>query len=125
MGWRASDTRELLLDNAEVPAENRLGAEGEGFINFMKTLDAGRIGVAALSLGLAQGAFDPCELPARVLYQRWGTVQGGRRAQLLEPPRHDGQRRRAKGGAIRLEAMGGTPQVNGVAACAGGVDRGQ
>ena len=58
MGWRASDTRELLLDNAEVPAENRLGAEGEGFINFMKTLDAGRIGVAALSLGLAQGAFD-------------------------------------------------------------------
>jgi len=58
MGWRASDTRELLLENAWVPDDQRLGAEGEGFINFMKTLDAGRIGVAALSLGIAQGAFE-------------------------------------------------------------------
>jgi butyryl-CoA dehydrogenase len=58
MGWRASDTRELLLDDARVPAANRLGEEGHGFINFMKTLDAGRIGIGALSLGLAQGAFD-------------------------------------------------------------------
>ncbi len=58
MGWRASDTRELLLEDVYVPEENRLGAEGEGFINFMKTLDSGRIGVAALSLGLAEGALD-------------------------------------------------------------------
>jgi alkylation response protein AidB-like acyl-CoA dehydrogenase len=58
MGWRASDTRELVLEDAVVPEENRLGEEGRGFINFMKTLDAGRIGLAALSLGLAQGAFD-------------------------------------------------------------------
>ena len=58
MGWRSSDTRELHLEDAWVPEENRLGGEGEGFINFMKTLDAGRIGIAALSLGLAQGAFD-------------------------------------------------------------------
>src|SRR5690606_22425262 len=58
MGWRASDTRELILEDARVPVENRLGEEGEGFINFMKTLDAGRIGIGALSLGLAQGAFD-------------------------------------------------------------------
>lgn len=58
MGWRASDTRELILDNAEVPAANLLGREGEGFINFMKTLDAGRIGIAALSLGIAQGAYE-------------------------------------------------------------------
>jgi butyryl-CoA dehydrogenase len=58
MGWRASDTRELLLDDAFVPLEQRLGEEGQGFVNFMKVLDAGRIGVAALSLGLAQGAFD-------------------------------------------------------------------
>jgi alkylation response protein AidB-like acyl-CoA dehydrogenase len=57
MGWRASDTRELLIEDAWVPEEQRLGAEGQGFINFMKTLDAGRIGVAALSLGLAEGAF--------------------------------------------------------------------
>jgi butyryl-CoA dehydrogenase len=58
MGWRASDTRELLLEDAFVPDGNLLGEEGRGFINFMKTLDAGRIGIAALSLGLAQGAFD-------------------------------------------------------------------
>jgi butyryl-CoA dehydrogenase len=58
MGWRASDTRELILEDAEVPVENRLGEEGEGFVNFMRTLDAGRIGIGALALGLAQGAFD-------------------------------------------------------------------
>ncbi len=58
MGWRASDTRELLMEDVYVPEENRIGKEGEGFINFMKTLDAGRIGVAGLSLGLAQGAFE-------------------------------------------------------------------
>jgi alkylation response protein AidB-like acyl-CoA dehydrogenase len=58
MGWRASDTRELILEDAFVPEESRLGDEGQGFINFMKTLDAGRIGIGALSLGLAQGAFD-------------------------------------------------------------------
>jgi butyryl-CoA dehydrogenase len=58
LGWRASDTRELLFNNVEVPAENLLGTEGLGFINFMKTLDAGRIGIAALSLGIAQGALD-------------------------------------------------------------------
>lgn len=58
LGWRSSDTRELLFDNVEVPAENLLGPEGLGFVNFMKTLDAGRIGIAALSLGIAQGAFD-------------------------------------------------------------------
>jgi butyryl-CoA dehydrogenase len=58
LGWRASDTRELLFDNVEVPVEHRLGEEGAGFVNFMKTLDAGRIGIAALSLGIAQGAFE-------------------------------------------------------------------
>ncbi len=58
MGWRASDTRELLLEDVEVPADNLLGEEGQGFVNFMRTLDAGRIGVGALSLGLAQGAYE-------------------------------------------------------------------
>ncbi|MBI2409348.1 MAG: acyl-CoA dehydrogenase family protein [Gemmatimonadetes bacterium] len=56
LGWRASDTRELIFEDVEVPVENRLGAEGQGFVNFMQTLDAGRVGVAALSLGLAEGA---------------------------------------------------------------------
>ncbi len=58
LGWRASDTRELLFENVEVPAENLLGAEGSGFTNFMRTLDSGRIGMAALALGLAEGAFE-------------------------------------------------------------------
>jgi len=58
MGWRASDTRELHIQDAFVSEDQRLGEEGQGFVNFMKTLDAGRIGVAALSLGLAQGAFE-------------------------------------------------------------------
>jgi len=58
MGWRASDTRELHFEDAVVPKENVLGEVGKGFVQFLKTLDSGRIGVAALSLGLAEGAYD-------------------------------------------------------------------
>jgi alkylation response protein AidB-like acyl-CoA dehydrogenase len=58
MGWRASDTRELIFENAVVPKENVLGQIGHGFTNFLKTLDAGRIGIAALSLGIAEGAYE-------------------------------------------------------------------
>jgi butyryl-CoA dehydrogenase len=58
LGWRASDTRELIFQDVEVPVENLLGEEGQGFVNFMRTLDAGRIGIAALSLGIAEGAFE-------------------------------------------------------------------
>ncbi len=58
MGWRASDTRELIFEDAVVPKENVLGEPGQGFVNFLKTLDGGRIGIAALSLGIAEGAYD-------------------------------------------------------------------
>ena len=58
MGWRASDTRELIFEDAIVPKENVLGTLGDGFINFLKTLDGGRIGIAALSLGIAEGAYE-------------------------------------------------------------------
>ena len=58
MGWRASDTRELIFEEAIVPKENLLGAKGQGFVNFLKTLDGGRIGIAALSLGIAEGAYE-------------------------------------------------------------------
>jgi butyryl-CoA dehydrogenase len=58
MGWRASDTRELILEDAFVPQDNVLGEIGEGFVNFLRTLDSGRIGIAALSLGIAEGAFE-------------------------------------------------------------------
>ncbi len=60
LGWRASDTRELILEDAIVPKENMLGDPGRGFINFLKTLDSGRIGVGAIALGVAQGAFEEC-----------------------------------------------------------------
>jgi alkylation response protein AidB-like acyl-CoA dehydrogenase len=58
MGWRASDTRELIFEDAVVPKENVLGKVGQGFVNFLKTLDGGRIGIAALSLGIAEGAYE-------------------------------------------------------------------
>jgi alkylation response protein AidB-like acyl-CoA dehydrogenase len=58
MGWRASDTRELVFEDAFVPDEQVLGGVGKGFVNFMKTLDAGRIGIGALSLGIAEGAYE-------------------------------------------------------------------
>jgi alkylation response protein AidB-like acyl-CoA dehydrogenase len=58
MGWRASDTRELVLEDAFVPDDQVLGEVGMGFVNFMKTLDAGRIGIGALSLGIAEGAYE-------------------------------------------------------------------
>jgi short-chain 2-methylacyl-CoA dehydrogenase len=58
MGWRASDTRELSFVDAEVPEENLLGPRGEGYRQFLTILDGGRISVAALSIGLAMGAYD-------------------------------------------------------------------
>lgn len=58
LGLRGSDTAELLFDQCEVPAENLLGPEGEGFYGFMKTLDGGRIGIGAMGLGIASAALD-------------------------------------------------------------------
>jgi len=69
LGWRASDTRELIFDDVEVPVENRLGEEGMGFINFMRTLDSGRIGIGALSLGIAEGALEQALRYASVRHQ--------------------------------------------------------
>jgi short-chain 2-methylacyl-CoA dehydrogenase len=58
MGWNASDTRPLTFDDCRVPAENLLGQRGHGFKQFLQVLDIGRIGVAAMGVGLAQGALD-------------------------------------------------------------------
>jgi hypothetical protein len=58
LGMRASDTSELILEDVAVPEENLLGAEGIGFKQAMTTLDGGRISIAALALGMAQGAFE-------------------------------------------------------------------
>jgi alkylation response protein AidB-like acyl-CoA dehydrogenase len=58
LGWRASDTRELSFKDARVPEANLLGERGRGFQQFMEILDGGRISVAAMGVGLAQGAYD-------------------------------------------------------------------
>lgn len=58
LGMRASDTSEVIFDNCRVPADALVGVEGQGFINTLQVLDAGRIGIAALSVGLAQGAYE-------------------------------------------------------------------
>jgi short-chain 2-methylacyl-CoA dehydrogenase len=58
LGWRASDTRELSFEDAAVPEANLLGPRGEGFRQFLEILDGGRISVAAMGVGLAQGCYD-------------------------------------------------------------------
>ncbi|MFR3144099.1 MAG: acyl-CoA dehydrogenase family protein [Eubacterium callanderi] len=67
MGIRAAQVSELIFDNCKIPAENLMGKEGQGFKVAMKTLDGGRIGVAAQGLGLAEGAF---EIARKYLMQR-------------------------------------------------------
>ena len=59
LGWRASDTRELAFQAVRVPEENLLGPRGEGFQQFLQILDGGRISVAAMGVGLAQGCLRP------------------------------------------------------------------
>ena len=58
LGMRASDTSEVLFDGCRIPADQLVGDEGQGFVNTMQVLDAGRIGIAALAVGLAQGAYE-------------------------------------------------------------------
>jgi len=58
LGMRASETSEIILENCRIPADHLLGKEGHGFIDTMQVLDAGRIGIAALAVGLAQGAYE-------------------------------------------------------------------
>jgi alkylation response protein AidB-like acyl-CoA dehydrogenase len=65
LGMRASDTSEVIFDNCRVPADQLLGEEGQGFINTLQVLDGGRIGIAALSVGLAQGAYEAARNYAR------------------------------------------------------------
>ena len=58
LGMRASETSEVIFENCRIPACQMLGVEGQGFVNAMQVLDAGRIGIAALAVGLAQGAHE-------------------------------------------------------------------
>lgn len=58
LGLRASDTSEVIFDDCRIPAANLLGKEGEGFVNSLQILDGGRVSIAALGLGMAQGAYE-------------------------------------------------------------------
>ena len=69
MGWKASDTRALSFTDCVVPDENLLGVRGQGFHQFLQILDGGRISVAAMSVGLAQGAYDLAYAYARERHQ--------------------------------------------------------
>ena len=93
LGMRASETSEVVLEQCRVPATQLLGVEGQGFINALQVLDAGRIGIAALAVGLAQGAYEAARSYAferRQFGQPIGTFQSIR-AKLVD-------------GAMRIEA---------------------
>jgi alkylation response protein AidB-like acyl-CoA dehydrogenase len=65
LGMRASDTSEVIFEDCRIPSAQLLGEEGQGFINTLQVLDAGRIGIAALSVGLAQGAYEAARAYAK------------------------------------------------------------
>jgi len=93
LGMRASETSEVVFENCRVPSTQLLGVEGQGFVNALQVLDAGRIGIAALSVGLAQGAYEAARAYAserRQFGQPIGTFQSIR-AKLVD-------------NAIRIEA---------------------
>jgi alkylation response protein AidB-like acyl-CoA dehydrogenase len=69
LGMRASDTSEVIFQDCRIPAAQLLGEEGQGFINTLQVLDAGRIGIAALSVGLAQGAYEAARAYAKARRQ--------------------------------------------------------
>ena len=69
LGMRASDTSEVIFTDCHLPADQLLGSEGQGFVNTLQVLDAGRIGIAALSVGLAQGAYEAARDYARERHQ--------------------------------------------------------
>ena len=69
LGMRASETSEVVFEQCRVPAGQMLGIEGQGFINTLQVLDAGRIGIAALSVGLAQGAYEAARDYASLRHQ--------------------------------------------------------
>ena len=83
MGIRSSPTMELVFDHCRIPVENLLGKEGEGFKVAMKTLDGGRIGIAAQALGIAQGAFEAALAYARERKQFDQAIAGFQGVQFM------------------------------------------
>ena len=84
MAWRSSPTWELVFENCLVPGHRRLGAEGEGFTIAMAALDAGRLGIAACAVGLAQAACDGAVGHARAVQAGGGDVEQGTQFMLAD-----------------------------------------
>ena len=120
LGWRASDTRELSFEDCEVPEGNLLGPRGEGFRQFLEILDGGRISVAAMGVGLAQGAYDLAFAYAHEREQFGKPIKSFQAVRL--PARGHGDRDRggsrarpqgrvAEGSGPRVRARGGDGQA--------------
>ena len=100
VGWNASDTHELTFDDVRVPAENLLGERGRGYANFLPILDEGRIAIAALSAGAAQGCVDE----SRALRQGAAGVRPADRrlpGHPVQDRRHGGPRAHRAPGLLR------------------------
>ena len=95
LGMRASDTSEVIFQDCRIPAGDLLGEEGQGFINTLQVLDAGRIGIAALSVGLAQGAYEA----AQELCEGAAAVRPADRRVPGDPVEAGRQRHADRGGA--------------------------
>jgi len=83
MGCRASDTAEIVMDNCRVPRSQMLGGEGEGFVDALRILDGGRIGIAALATGIAQGALEQAISYARSRQQFGQAIAGFQAVQWM------------------------------------------
>ena len=98
---RASDTATLVMEECRVPKENLLGRPGEGFIQAMKVLDGGRISIAALALGMAQGAYE-CALAYAKQREQFGKPIAEFQVDPEQARRHgDGDRRGAASDVAR------------------------
>ena len=111
LGWRASDTRELSFEDATVPEENLLGTRGDGFSQFLEILDGGRISVAAMGVGLAQGALTS---PSRTRRSASSSGSRSRISRRCSSARRHGDRDRGRprAGLPRRLAEGPGPRVH-------------
>ncbi len=115
LGLRASDTSELIFEDCFLPAENLLGSEGQGFVDAMRVLDGGRISIAALSLGMAEGAY---EVGAQVFQGARAIRQADQRipGDSMEARRHGhrNRSRQAADAARRLDERRGPEDHAGI-----------
>ena len=95
MGWNASDTRPLTFEDCRVPEENLLGPRGDGFKQFLHILDGGRIGVAAMGVGMAQGALDEALSYAKERRRSASRSRSSRRSRPSSPTCRQRSRPRA------------------------------